>query len=116
MTRTATTPTRIQRQRTKGWSSPEGAVYVGRPSGWGNPFRLGGPYRFVDADERVLMGVVRTHDQAVELFRCFLNGRPDLQAKVRAELVGRDLTCWCPPGQACHADVLLQIANPSTED
>jgi hypothetical protein len=29
---------RIQRKRTKGWRMPEGAVYVGRPSRWGNPF------------------------------------------------------------------------------
>ncbi|MBK7274882.1 MAG: DUF4326 domain-containing protein [Actinomycetales bacterium] len=31
-------PQRIQRQRTKGWRMPEGAVYVGRPTKWGNPF------------------------------------------------------------------------------
>jgi len=30
---------RIQRRRTKGWRMPEGAVYVGRPSRWGNPYR-----------------------------------------------------------------------------
>jgi hypothetical protein len=30
--------TRIQRKRTKGWRMPEGAVYVGRPTKWGNPF------------------------------------------------------------------------------
>lgn len=29
---------RIQRQRTKGWRMPKGAVYVGRPTKWGNPF------------------------------------------------------------------------------
>ncbi len=31
-------PIRIQRKRTKGWQMPEGAIYVGRPSKWGNPF------------------------------------------------------------------------------
>lgn len=31
-------PERIQRQRTRGWKMPEGAVYVGRPTVWGNPF------------------------------------------------------------------------------
>jgi hypothetical protein len=31
-------PKRIQRKRTKGWRMPEGAVYVGRPTKWGNPF------------------------------------------------------------------------------
>lgn len=36
-----TTPTRVQRKRTKGWRMPEGTVYVGRGSKWGNPFRVG---------------------------------------------------------------------------
>lgn len=31
-------PERIQRSRKKGWRMPEGAIYVGRPSRWGNPF------------------------------------------------------------------------------
>ena len=31
--------TRIQRQRVRGWRMPEGAIYVGRPSKWGNPYR-----------------------------------------------------------------------------
>lgn len=31
--------------------------------------------------------------------------------KARAELAGRDLACWCPLHVACHADVLLEIAN-----
>jgi hypothetical protein len=33
-------PKRIQRKRTKGWKIPEGAVYVGRPTIYGNPFHL----------------------------------------------------------------------------
>ncbi|MBM4480356.1 DUF4326 domain-containing protein [Rhodococcus hoagii] len=31
--------------------------------------------------------------------------------EIRAELAGRDLACWCPLDQPCHADVLLEIAN-----
>lgn len=27
------------------------------------------------------------------------------------ELRGKDLCCWCPLDQLCHADVLLEIAN-----
>lgn len=34
-------PRRIQRKRTAGWRMPDGAVYVGRPTRWGNPFKLG---------------------------------------------------------------------------
>jgi hypothetical protein len=33
-------PIRIQRKRVKGWQMPEGAVYVGRPGKWGNPFNF----------------------------------------------------------------------------
>jgi hypothetical protein len=28
-----------------------------------------------------------------------------------AELRGKNLACWCPLDQPCHADVLLEIAN-----
>ena len=31
---------RIQRKRVKGWKMPENTVYVGRPTKWGNPFRV----------------------------------------------------------------------------
>ncbi|MDJ0403933.1 DUF4326 domain-containing protein [Rhodococcus erythropolis] len=34
-------PTRIQRRRVKGWKMPAGAVYVGRGSRYGNPYKLG---------------------------------------------------------------------------
>lgn len=34
-------PRRIQRRRTKGWTMPPGAIYVGRPTKWGNPFVVG---------------------------------------------------------------------------
>lgn len=37
----STRPRRIQRRRVKGWRMPEGAVYVGRGTRWGNPFRVG---------------------------------------------------------------------------
>ena len=32
-------------------------------------------------------------------------------AYIRKELSGKDLACWCPLGEPCHADVLLKIAN-----
>lgn len=32
-------PERIQRRRLLGWRMPEGAIYVGRPTIFGNPFR-----------------------------------------------------------------------------
>jgi hypothetical protein len=45
-------------------------------------------------------------DEALALFL-----RDVDRAAVRRELRGRDLACWCPIGQPCHAELLLQIAN-----
>jgi hypothetical protein len=92
-------PGRVQRSRTKGWKAPAGAVYVGRGSRWGNPFV-------------VVPG--RTPAQAAAEYRAaLLEGRlQNSAARVRRELAGRDLMCWCPEGSPCHADVLLDIANP----
>lgn len=99
---TLTGPMRIQRKRTRGWRMPEGAVYVGRLpkglGGWGNPF---------------IVTKHQTRQQAVDNFRAaLLDGRLQFSvARVRRELVERDLACWCPLDQPCHADVLLELAN-----
>jgi len=86
---------------------PEGAVYVGRPTKWGNPWRHS----------------QWKHDlrrRAVHLFERWLNGsnRPeDIEERRLAimkgigELRGKDLACWCPLDEPCHADVLLELAN-----
>lgn len=72
-----------------------GAVYIGRPSKWGNPF---------------VMGRDGTREEVVAKYREFLAARPDLVARARAELKGKDLLCFCAP-KACHGDVLIEIAN-----
>jgi len=41
---TACPPQRIQRHRATGWRMPERAVYIGRPSPWGNPFPVDGEW------------------------------------------------------------------------
>lgn len=74
---------------------PAGAVYVGRPTKWGNPY----PMRWESMRVTV-----------VEAYRGLLAIRPDLVADARRELRGKDLVCWCAP-LSCHADVLLEIAN-----
>lgn len=38
-------------------------------------------------------------------------GEPTTVDDVRRELRGKDLVCWCPLDQPCHADVLLELAN-----
>lgn len=40
MTTLIAAPTRIQRRRVKGWRMPQGAVNIGRPGPWGNPFQI----------------------------------------------------------------------------
>jgi hypothetical protein len=105
-------PKRIQRKRTKGWRMPEGAVYVGRPSRWGNPFVVGDLKKFVNDDNPLDIRYIFTHttEQAVKNFR-WLVTQPSRAEMIRAELAGRDLACWCPLDQPCHADVLLEVAN-----
>lgn len=96
-----TAPQRIQRSRAKGWRMPPGAVYVGRPTRWGNP------HDWTNAAPAGYGG----REHAVRLYRIHLANHPELAAAAREHLVGRDLACWCPPSEACHADILLEIAN-----
>jgi len=125
-------PSRIQRRRTKGWRAPEGAVYIGRGTRWGNPWavtfdRTRG-WRVHLASDRSLTsdGIVgwwesraRAHEMAVEQFRLHIGPMglyeydDDTLAELRRDLAGRDLMCWCPERLPCHADVLLELANPT---
>ena len=91
-------PRRIQLRRSKGWRKPPDTVVVARPSRWGNPFRV---------------SVDGTRAECVVRYRAaLLAGELDVTVDdVRTELRGHDLACWCPLDEACHADVLLEVAN-----
>ena len=54
-----------------------------------------------------------TRAEAVAAFReDLLAGRLRVTVQdARHELRGRELACWCPLDQPCHADVLLEVAN-----
>jgi hypothetical protein len=109
-------PKRIQRKRAKGWKMPEDAVYVGRPTKWGNPYQ-------VKQDENLNFYVAwetgrsrKSHylqkdaaKEAVELFRNYM--RFGLDSPSCIHLRDKDLACWCPLDKPCHADVLLELAN-----
>lgn len=111
-------PDRIQRRRTKGWRKPEGAIIVTRPGKWGNPFTIMRTSRqgWLIYDDRPghqgegylcsLPTQELAQREAVKRFRKSLHRQIDL-----SELRGHDLVCWCAPGTACHADVLLELAN-----
>ena len=79
----------IGRQTRNGW----------RKSKWSNPFRL-----TRDGDR----------DLVIEMYRRWLLQQPDLLAAL-PELHGCDLICWCAP-EACHGDVLLELAAESMSD
>jgi hypothetical protein len=72
---------------------PAGAVYIGRGSKWGNPFRIG-----PDGDRAA---VIVKHERWLA----------DQHHLLRAldELRGRDLVCFCAP-LPCHGDLLYRIA------
>ena len=80
---------------------PEGAVYVGRPTKWGNPFQMKG-----EEDRDTVVDQYHMH---------FMMGQLRAKPKDLHELKGKDLVCWCAPLR-CHADVLLEIANVPSND
>lgn len=110
---------------------PEGAVYVGRGTGWGNVFRIGST-GWRPAEDCPTTGLwdkrpdlpPLTREDAVEAFRrseMWHMTDPGYAAVLRRALRGRDLACWCPLVDAqgnrvpCHADVLLELANGADE-
>lgn len=93
---------------------PKNAVYVGRPTKWGNPCKVG---------DFVMLGAAHSGTGKAEI-------RPATAADCKrwyamkatgilidnfnfnlATLRGKDLACWCPLDQPCHADILLKLAN-----
>lgn len=118
-----TTPVRVQRKRAKGWRMPDNAVYVGRPSIWGNPYSLEREgkttwhlYGFgVYLSSFTSRTGMEARTEAVgRLQELMGKGRaPWDDERIRAELAGKNLACWCPLDQPCHADVLLEVANRS---
>lgn len=113
-------PQRIQRRRVKGWRMPAGAVYVGRGAKWGNPCKVvpqgkHGPFDLERDGVGFIgqsTGLEAARASAVRRYRDYVrDGLVPSAADIRAELAGKDLACWCPLDQPCHADVLLELAN-----
>lgn len=74
---------------------PDGIIYVGRPTCWGNPY-------FIGRDGN--------RGEVVDLYKRWLTSDGVLVQRAKQELQGKDLVCWCAP-LACHADILMEIAN-----
>lgn len=73
----------------------EGAVYIGRPSIWGNPYEIGKD---------------GTREEVIRLYEELLRSSSKMMEEARQKLRGKDLICWCTPSP-CHGEVLLRIAN-----
>ena len=69
-------------------------VYIGRPSKWGNPYRL------KDGEPR---------DVCLARYREWLMQQPHLLAAL-GEIKGKVLGCWCKPLE-CHGDILAELAD-----
>ena len=93
-------PQRIQMRRSKGWRKPAGVIYVGRPTCWGNPYRVGRDGSAIECVEKFERLCALKRKQTPGAFREWI-----------APLRSHDLACWCPVGAPCHADVLLEMAN-----
>jgi hypothetical protein len=94
-------PPRVWNRKTE--RPPAGAIWVGRPSKWGNPYsEIPG----VVAPEFM----VESHGEAVSKYREYLEANPALLDDARKELRGKDLICVCHP-KPCHAAVLFEISN-----
>lgn len=110
-------PKRIQRKRAKGWKMPENTVYVGRPSKWGNPYPPNKQTRIpltlfdVNLDD---VPITLTLEQSLEVYGEWVWQGLETSPTFLDALRGKDLACWCPLDQPCHADVLLELANRET--
>lgn len=126
-------PERIQRRRAKGFIMPAEAIYVGRPSKWGNPWRLeprgawligpdGSGSTFTSRRDAATAAVHAYQTWLVDGEYRYVEWLQPREVEHLATLRNRisvdlsclrfhDLACWCPLDQPCHADVLLELAN-----
>lgn len=75
--------------------APKDAVYIGRPSKWGNPF---------------VIGEHGTRFEVIQKYEEYLLNSPELMSCIVKELRGKDLVCFCAP-HPCHGHVLMKHAN-----
>ena len=103
-------PLRITLSRKKGWRMPKDAAKVDRSTPFGNPFKVSPLIleRFFDGDRELAQAA------CVRSFHDWLCDSPEgreLRARIRRELRGKHIACWCRQGTSCHGDLILVIAN-----
>lgn len=111
-------PMRITRSRKQKQVSPNGLpiIYVGRPTKWGNPFKVTGQdgHWFVMSDDgHPLVNFEKKEDAiacCVENYKEYITHEHNLGIKNIADLIDKNLSCWCAKDCLCHADVLMDLA------
>lgn len=83
---------------------PANTVVVSRPSKFGNVFYVGDGISDTP-------GMAAAHFREWMRHRCLSFLANQLAVQAREELRGKNLACWCPLDQPCHADTLLELAN-----
>ena len=78
---------------------PKDAIYIGRPSKWGNPFSIGKD---------------GTREEVIEKYENWVQTQPQLLEDIKNELCGKDLVCFCSPLK-CHGDIIIKLANSLAE-
>jgi hypothetical protein len=87
------------------------AQSVARPGPWGNPFTI------AEVQDELGLDKDAAQAEAVGRYGRWVRGEyegprpPPSREKIRAELAGKNLACWCREGSPCHVDTLLKLAN-----
>ena len=83
----------------KNKDAPDGCVYIGRGSPYGNPYRIG-PHG--------------SREDVIRKYEDYLRASPTLQRLILERLKGKNLVCYCAP-RPCHGDVIIKFICESTD-
>ncbi len=105
------TPQRVQRSRAKGSKTPPNTRYIGRPTKWGNPYRVKKPTTVLTVEQRFSLHLPLCSDraEAVKKYEWWLGRRLAIDPTFLEPLRQYDyLSCWCPIDEPCHVDVVIK--------
>ena len=92
---------RVQRLRSKDYKTPPNTKYVGRPTIFGNPHKVG---EGGVTDAKSAVGLYRADLEAMQK-----NNLPKFEGLMQGLVGYENISCWCPIGTPCHADVLIDF-------